>query len=93
MSSSDKRWVRQYFDLYSEELWLFDNKLIPEQMWTKRIYCGVRINLRTYPTLIDGYYYWKSKGSFTHPVTFRAEAENAIAFAKSSEICGENSGR
>lgn len=78
-----KRWVRQYFDLYSEEYWLFENKLIPEEMWSRRIYGGVRVNLGRYPALIEGYGYWKAAGAFTHPDHFKEVVENAIADAKS----------
>lgn len=80
--SESKRWVRQYFDLYSEEYWLYRQKLIPEEMWSRRIHGGVRVNLSTYPALVDGYYYWKMKGSFTHPDEFSLEVESAIADAK-----------
>lgn len=77
-----KRWARQYFDLYSEEFWLYKNNMIPAEMWTRRIYGGVRVNLSTYPALIDGYYYWRNKGSFKHPDDFYDEVAMAIADAK-----------
>jgi hypothetical protein len=76
-----KRWVRQYFDLYSEEYWLFLNELIPNEMWTRRIHGGVRVNLNRYPALVDGYRYWKAEGSFTHPDKFQTEVELAISDA------------
>lgn len=76
-----KRWVRQYFDLYSEEYWLYKKRLIPEEMWTKRIRSGVRVNLREYPLLVSGYRYWKERGAFMHPDGFLEEAERAIADA------------
>lgn len=76
-----KRWVRQYFNLYSEEYWLFLNDLIPKEMWTRRIHGGVRVNLNKYPALVDGYHYWKAEGSFTHPNEFQAEVELAISDA------------
>lgn len=82
-----KIWVRQFFDLYSEEYWLYLNKLIPEEMWTQRISSGVRVNLNTYPAIIDGYYYWMARNSFAHPDKFRSEVEIAIADAKHGEIC------
>ena len=77
-----KRWVRQYFDLYSEEYWLVLNNLIPEQMWSRRIYGGVRVNLAKYPALVEGYRYWKAAGSFTHPEKFKDEVELAISESK-----------
>jgi hypothetical protein len=90
-----KRWVRQFFDLYSEEYWLFRNQLIPEEMWTRRIHGGVRVNLSKYPALIQGYRYWKAAGSFTHPDDFADVVEIAIADAKgpkyvssSNKLCG-----
>lgn len=73
-----KRWVRQYFNLYSEEYWLYQKKLIPEEMWSKRINNGVKVNLDAYPVMIKGYYYWKNKGSFNHPDGFRDKVEKVI---------------
>jgi len=77
-SHESQRWVRQYFNLYSEEYWLYLNDLIPKEMWTKRINGGVRVNLSKYPELIAGYRYWKGKGAFTHPTSFKSEVEAAI---------------
>ncbi|HEY4698196.1 MAG: hypothetical protein A3J49_04260 [Gallionellales bacterium RIFCSPHIGHO2_02_FULL_57_16] len=77
-----KRAVRQYFDLYSEEYWLYQEGLIPEIMWTQRISNGVIVNLSEYPVLISGFRYWKEKGAFLHPADFRAEVEKQIA-----EVC------
>jgi hypothetical protein len=87
-----KIWVRQFFDLYSEEYWLYLNKLIPEEMWTHRISSGVRVNLNTYPAIIDGYYYWAARNSFTHPNTFQSEAESAIDDAKPGRMCRPQGG-
>ena len=81
-----KRWVRQYFDLYSEEYWLYKNRLIPEEMWTKRILSGVRVNLLEYPLLVSGYRYWKERGAFKHPDGFFEEVERAIADTSNSPI-------
>ncbi len=77
-----KRVIRQYFDLYSEEFWLYKEGRIPESMWTQRINNGVAINLAEYPALISGYRYWKTKGAFQHPADFRVEVEKLIA-----EVC------
>lgn len=82
LPSETKRWVRQYFNLYSEEYWLYLNKLIPDEMWTKRIHGGVRVNLSQYPALISGYRYWRDRGSFTHPSSFQTEVESAIVDSK-----------
>lgn len=73
-----RRWVRQYFDLYSEEYWLHLSSLMPEEMWTRRIHGGVRVNLSKYPALVDGYYYWREAGAFRHPDDFHREVESAI---------------
>jgi hypothetical protein len=82
LDAKTKRWVRQYFDLYSEEYWLYENQLIPVEMWTRRIHGGVRVNLSKYPALVVGYYYWKTAGSFRHPDNFRGVVEVAIADSK-----------
>jgi hypothetical protein len=99
LGPGEKRWVRQYFDLYSEEYWLFLNNLIPKEMWTRRIHGGVRVNLNQYPALVDGYRYWKVKGAFKHPDDFQNEVEVAISEADSMSqvkasapaVCGLNS--
>lgn len=82
LDAGTKRWVRQYFDLYSEEYWLYVNHLIPSEMWERRIHGGVRVNLSKYPALIDGYNYWKESGSFSHPDDFRSVVEKAIYDSK-----------
>jgi len=66
-----KKWARAYFDLYSEEYWLYKNELIPAEMWTVRIDSGVNVNLISYPLLVRGYEYWKTQGLFVHPEDFR----------------------
>src|SRR5262249_8681724 len=73
-----KIFARTYFDLYSEEYWLHQNNLIPDEMWTKRIANGVDVNLITYPLLVRGYYYWKEQGAFIHPEEFRQLIEDKI---------------
>lgn len=77
-----RRWVRQYFDLYSEEYWLFLSDLMPKEMWTRRIHGGVRVNLSKYPALVDGYAYWREAGAFRHPDDFHKEVESAIKDAE-----------
>lgn len=87
VEENTKRWVRSYFHLYSEEYWLFQNDLIPEDMWTKRIDGGVDINLENYPILISGYEYWKSKGSFSHPIDFTILVDKKINSIKEKSSC------
>lgn len=82
LTPEERRWARQYFDLYSEEYWLYQNDLIPKEMWTHRIHGGVRVNLNNYPILVDGYRYWRDQGAFTHPDDFQSEVEQAIKDAK-----------
>jgi len=78
-----KRWARTYFNLYSEEYWLYLEKLIPEEMWTKRIDNGVDVNLKTYPLLVRGYKYWREKDSFVHPDGFRDLVDKKLMSLKS----------
>lgn len=73
-----KIWVRQYFDLYSEEYWLHKKELIPKEMWGDRIRPGVVVNLKAYPILVDGYSYWKDQGAFNHPDDFHNVIEEDI---------------
>lgn len=84
LPEESKRWVRQYFDLYSEEYWLYQNNLIPKEMWTERIDVGVKVNLNQYPVMIKGYLYWKENGSFNHPDDFREVVEKKIEEASSN---------
>ena len=65
-----QRWIRSYFNLYSEEHYLYQQNLIPVEMWTKRVENGVTVNLKHYPVLVEGYRYWKNEGSFKHPTAF-----------------------
>ncbi|SEP80402.1 hypothetical protein [Nitrosomonas ureae] len=73
-----KIWIRQYFDLYSEEYWLNEKKLLPEEMWKGRIRPGVVLNLKEYPILEHGYIYWKNKGAFNHPKNFHNVVDEDI---------------
>jgi len=82
-----KRWIRSYFHLYSEEFWLHQNNLIPEEMWTKRIDGGVTVNLKKYPILVSGFKYWKNKGSFSHPKEFRALVDKKLIEANEHDTC------
>jgi len=82
-----KRWVRSYFHLYSEEYWLYQNKLIPEEMWTKRIDGGVSVNLENYPILVSGYKYWKDLGSFSHPDDFVDIVDNKLLTINTQRSC------
>ncbi|MBI1424430.1 MAG: hypothetical protein GC149_13380 [Gammaproteobacteria bacterium] len=77
-----KRWARTYFNLYSEEYWLYQEDLIPKEMWTKRIDNGVNVNLETYPLLVRGYAYWKSKNAFVHPDGFRSHIARKLEMLK-----------
>lgn len=80
-----KIWIRQYFDLYSEECWLNEKNLLPEDMFNKRIRRGVVVNLKEYPILIDGYDYWKSRGAFNHPENFKVVIEEDIKRAEEKD--------
>lgn len=77
-----KRWARTYFNLYSEEYWLYLEGLIPEEMWTKRIDNGVNVNLTSYPLLVRGYEYWRGKSSFVHPEGFRKLVDSKLVSLK-----------
>lgn len=77
-----KIWIRQYFDLYSEEYWLNEKELLPEKMWEGRIRPGVVLNLKEYPILECGYIHWKDKGAFNHPENFHKVVEGDINNAK-----------
>jgi len=77
-----KKWIRSYFNLYSEEHYLYLEHLIPKEMWTKRIDGGVEVNMLSYPVIIECYEHWKKRGSFTHPDEFIAFVDNKIAALK-----------
>lgn len=74
-----QRWIRSYFNLYSEEHYLFQENFIPEEMWTERIDNGVAVNLKHYPVLVEGYKYWKNEGSFKHPHEFIPYVDKKIS--------------
>ena len=77
-----KNWIRSYFNLYSEEYFLFQKKLIPEEMWTKRIENGVEVNMLSYPVIVEGYEKWKERGAFNHPGNFVEFVDAKIANLK-----------
>ncbi len=81
-----KIWVRQYFDLYSEEYWLYKKELIPKEMWECRIRSGVVVNLKAYQILVNGYSYWKDLGAFNHPDGFHKVVEEDINKAKIKDL-------
>lgn len=82
LTPAGKKWIRSYFNLYSEEHYLFLERLIPGDMWLKRIDNGVEVNMLSYPVIIEGYEHWKSRGSFTHPKEFIAFVDKKIAVLK-----------
>jgi len=77
-----QKWVRTYFNLYSEEYWLYLNDLIPKEMWEVRINNGVNVNLVTYPQLVKGYKFWKEKGAFVHPKGFIGLVDKKLILLK-----------
>lgn len=81
-----KIWIRQYFDLYSEECWLNENGLLPKGMFNGRIRPGVVVNLKTYPILVDGYFSWKDQGAFNHPADFHKVVEEDINKARIKDL-------
>lgn len=86
LNETNKIWTRRYFDLYSEEYWLSEEKLIPKEMWENRIRPGVVVNLKEYPILEAGYHYWKNKGAFSHPNGFYGIVEEDISNAEQDEL-------
>ena len=83
LTVSGKKWIRSYFNLYSEEHYLYQQNLIPVEMWTKRIDNGVEVNMLSYPVIVEGYEKWKVRGSFKHPVEFVAFVDSKIANLRS----------
>jgi len=79
LSAKDKAWIRSYFNLTSEEYYLYKHNLIPSEMWEKRILNGLLLNLKSYPALVEGFVYWKSKGAFNNPDDFITVIESQIA--------------
>lgn len=79
LTVSGKKWIRSYFNLYSEEHYLYQQNLIPEEMWTKRIDNGVEVNMLSYPVIVEGYEKWKERGSFKHPEEFIAFVDAKIS--------------
>ncbi|MHB8811032.1 MAG: hypothetical protein ACYC9M_13635 [Desulfobulbaceae bacterium] len=70
LGEDSKLWIRRYFDLTSEEYWLYLNNLIPNDMWEKRIVEGIKINMEEYPSLKPGLLYWGKKKGYSHPDDF-----------------------
>ena len=86
LSKSEKKWIRNYFDLYAEEYWLDQRGLIPKDMFRKLIAGGVRVNFKQYPIMITGYSYWLNEGAFQYPDGFRDYIEDIISNEWKEEI-------
>jgi len=79
LEEQQKLWVRYYFNLTSEEYYLYKRCLIPGEMWKNRIVPGVKLNMATFPMIISGFRYWKERGAFNHPSDFITVMEKMIA--------------
>ena len=66
LSAKSKLWVRRYFDLTSEEFWLYHQNLIHEEMWERGIICGIRMNMKEYPALKAGLLFWGKQDGYSH---------------------------
>lgn len=73
-----RRLARQYFNLCSEEYWLHEKKMLPPDMWEKRIMPGIVLNLKQYPTLASDYQYWHEQGAFSDPPEFHSKIDQLI---------------
>lgn len=83
LNNKERGWIRRYFDLYTQEYYFFENKMIPLEMWTEVIHgkeCngGAVINFREFPILVEGYRQWEKKGSFRHPKKFKKVLEQKL---------------
>ena len=77
LSTMEKWVIRSYFDLTSEEYWLYKNKMIPKEMWDKRIINGIEVNLKN-KVIREGYLFWINKGAIKHPVEFNKKIQEII---------------
>jgi hypothetical protein len=82
LKAESQRWIRSYFNLYTEEHWLYQEGYIPAAMWTERIDGGVSVNFKTYPVIVEGYEHWKALGSFTHPTEFTQLVDAKIQYLR-----------
>ena len=58
-NEKEKSYARRYFNLYSEEYWLYLENMIPKEMFEVRIKNGVSVNLKRYPLLKDGGFHYR----------------------------------
>ena len=86
LSQSEKKWIRNYFDLYAEEYWLDKRGLIPSEMFDKLIAGGVKVNFQQYPVMVTGYDYWQNEGAFGFPTGFKTYLEDKIMDEWKTEI-------
>lgn len=94
LDNGEKVWVKRYFDLYSQEYYFKINKMIPEEMWTELIHGTEKdckgaafVHLCEYPILLEGYVYWKDKGAFMHPKSFRTILDKKLDFCEYPKNC------
>lgn len=72
-------WARRYFDLTSEEYWLHQNRLLPNQMWHCRIAPGIARNFSEIGNLKIAYEQWKRDFGATAMPDFVQETDSLLA--------------
>jgi len=78
----EKAWITSYYNLYSEEYDLHTANLLPENMMDKVIRNGFILNLKTYPSISEGFYALKSADAFKDDASFVTEVETRINEAR-----------
>jgi len=82
LTEKDKLWVRSYLDLTSEEFWLKENDLLPEEIWETRIVLGIKNNFITFPKLQLGYQFYKNETPLYYSKKYTNEIDNIISRIK-----------
>lgn len=78
LSHTEKAWIRSYYNLYAQEFDLDDAKLLPADMMEETISRGFRFNLRTYPSIFEGFQPLLDEGAFNKTSDFAVHVKSEI---------------
>ena len=87
LNHHEKAWIRSYYNLYAEEYDLDEAGLLPAEMMDKTISNGFRLNLRTYPSIAEGFFVLMENGAFTKEGDFARHVEREIRAAGKVSEC------
>ena len=87
LGHQEKAWVRSYYNLYAQEFDLNSAKLLPKNMMDETISRGFRLNLKTYPSIAEGFKTLVDEKAFGPNTSFVKHVNNEINEAGKLPMC------